>query len=113
MNALAAISKTTEAFLVLGTGCFLYLYFVLAARISKLFDSLGEPYQHSHPLANTTKLSLAFMKMFTLNLTVQPKTKQEKELVQEITRVVKTARILLAICVLSFLTAYIAYKLRG
>ena len=46
-----------------------------------------------------------------MNLEIEPKTKEERAIVEEIKKTVKTARILLIVAVLAFLLAYIVPKI--
>ena len=97
-------------FLVIGFGCLFFVYFFLSSRIITLYDKLKRPVPSPPPFVATTRLTVAFFKMFKMNLEVEPKTKEEKAVVEEIKKIVRTARILLIITVLAFLAAYLVFK---
>ena len=96
--------------LIIGGACFYLVYFVLCSRIITLYDRLNRPVPTPPPLIATTRLSLALLKIFKMDLEVEPKTKEEKDLIDEIRKVIKTARILLIIAILAFILAFFVFK---
>jgi hypothetical protein len=55
----------------------------------------------------TSRVTLAFMKIFKLDLKIDPKTKEERELIVQITKTVAVARLLLVLAVLCGLASYL------
>ena len=101
----------TTVLFVIGGACLFFVYFFLGYRIMTLYDRLRRPVPSPPPMVMTTRLTLALGKIFRMNLDVEPKTKEERAIVEEIKKTVKAARILLIVAVLAFLLAYLVPKI--
>lgn len=96
--------------IVVGVLCVGFVGFFLSDRLWGWLEKLGEPVPLPPPYALMTRMLVNMWKFFEFELQVAPKTKQEKELVQEITKILVLGRVLLAIGAVCFLVAYLLHN---
>ena len=89
--------------LSIGIVCVLFVYFYSCNRILTLYDKLKQPLPYPPPGVAITRLTLAFSKIIKMDIEVDPKTKEERAILVEIKKIIKTARVLLIIALFAFL----------
>ena len=85
--------------LILGFIGILAVYFYYSFKIMRLYDQMGQPIPSPPPFVATARLTLAFMKIFSMEIQVEGRTKEEKLLVEELAKTVRTARMILVLSV--------------
>ena len=95
---------------VVGVLCFGYVYFFLSDQLWDRLEQLGKLLPESSKNAMMTRSSIKVFGFFTVNLNIVPKTKEEKELVKEITKTLVLGRCLIALGGVCFLLFYLLHS---